>query len=244
MTMKAVLLALREQHSWIKKYYWLVKVNFHRGFSVHSVIGWQGCTQAEIGRFSRSDYPSPVCLRLRPLSPSSGSAVPSYTLSHSQILPTHTHTHPPLPSPSLHSLALPQPFPSWERVSQLDAHPADLWEPRGELPWQPWLMKTGSRQQAHMVVMVLTLATEMGGTRGHTSLLPSLKLGRAVVWCVRVCVCVCVWRELAGWQRAHPILSQTGYQAGSARAQPRSRLQPELNQSAALQTSSRRCCLD
>ncbi|KAK2837376.1 hypothetical protein Q5P01_014588 [Channa striata] len=54
-----------------------------------------------------------------------------------------------------------QTFPSWERVSQLDAHPADLWEPRGELPWQLWPMKTGSRQQAHMVVMVLALATKL-----------------------------------------------------------------------------------
>ncbi len=41
-----------------------------------------------------------------------------------------------------------------------------------------------------MVVMVLALATEVGGARGHTSL-PLLQ-NQARLWCVCVCVCLCV----------------------------------------------------
>lgn len=119
------------------------------------------------GRARRLQTSCLLCLRLKSISPpsltSGSSSVPSYTLN------THTHTlHAHPPSLPLH-FTLPQPSPSWERVSRLDGHPADPREPL----WGVTMVTMADEDRespAGTVVMALALATEVGGARGHTSL--------------------------------------------------------------------------
>lgn len=114
--------------------------------------------------------------------------MPSYTLN------THTlHAHPP--SLPLH-FTLPQPSPSWERVSRLDGHPADPREPLWGVAMAT-MADEDRESPAGTVVMALALATEVGGARGHTSL-AFIQTRQDCGGCVRlpprvrVPACVCV----------------------------------------------------
>lgn len=124
------------------------------------------------------------------LSPSSGSAVPSYTLTHTH---THAHTLPSLLTPL--SCSLSQPFPSWERVSQLDGRPADLREPL----WGVTMATVADedRESPAGPHGCHGTGSGYGGGRCQRPHLPtpSPKPGKATAC---ECVCVRVGRELAG----------------------------------------------
>ncbi len=143
-------------------------------------------------------------LLLRSLSASSAhylslSLPPQALLCHPTHSHTHTHTHytHTLPSSSLRSLALPQPFPSWERVSQLDGHPADLREPL----WGVTMATVADEDRESPAGPHGCHGTRSGYGGGRCQRphlpTPSPKPGKAVVC---VCVCVCVWG--AGWLTA------------------------------------------
>lgn len=184
--------------------------------------------QSVKGHFSRSDFSSPSLGLISP--------PPSLLLEGLTALPqTHTASASPLHSAVLRSLCRSpagRGLVNWTPILLISG------SPRGELPWQQRPMKTGSRQQARTVVMVVALAAERGGARCHTFQLPSPKLGRAVVWCV--CVSVEGARLADSLYTPHRARLVTRQALLLLRLKPR--LLSKRNKSAALWTSSFRCC--
>lgn len=162
---------------------------------------------------------------MSPVSPSEVSLLP---LSPRALLPlchpTHTRT-PSLPPFPFTSLSLSRP-PAGRGLVDWTAILLIRGSPFGGLPWQPWPMKTGSRQQARLSWRSLWL--RRWEVPEATPPSPLSKPGRIVAAvcvfprvCVSLRVCVCVVGELASSQPAHCTRSQTGYQAGSSTEQPR-----------------------
>lgn len=234
---KAIPLVPREQReAWqIKKHLWLV-VNAAPLLMLAALCA---------GSARRLQTSCLLCLLLKSISPpsltsGSSSSVPSYTLN------THTlHACPP--SLPLH-FTLPQPSPSWERVSRLDGHPADPREPL----WGVAIATMADEDRespAGTVVMALAVATEVGGARGHTSL-AFIQTRRDCCGRVRLptaCACPYVCMLSGSWL----VLSLHTVQG--AKLVTRQALQQnsqdvcfcqkwsERNKSAALKTSSCRC---